>query len=141
MLCIECGETREKEFYSNNRVRCKKCSIRRSIEVYHRRRRHKQAEYYREWYQQNGRNRAIDYVSNILLWQKAHPEAVKARWILKNHIKNEIIHRPPKCSLCSRVAKIQAHHKDYSKPLEVIWICASCHKKIHLGEEMNVRSY
>jgi hypothetical protein len=26
---------------------------------------------------------------------------------------------------------IQAHHKDYSKPLEVTWLCKYHHKKIH----------
>ena len=135
MKCIQCSETRESEFYPYNRVRCKRCCNRRSIEVYHRRRRNKQAEYYQNWYRENGRKRAIDYVSNIILWQKAHPEAVKARWTLKYYIKRGIIDRPKSCSLCGRIDKIQAHHQDYSKPLEVIWLCASCHKKIHLERE------
>ena len=43
--------------------------------------------------------------------------------------------RPDSCSRCGRsgVASdgrsiIQAHHHDYSKPLEVEWICSACHR-------------
>ena len=28
---------------------------------------------------------------------------------------------------------MEAHHDDYSKPFEVRWLCASCHKRLHLG--------
>jgi len=27
---------------------------------------------------------------------------------------------------------IQAHHPDYSKPLEVIYLCVYCHHKLHV---------
>lgn len=28
---------------------------------------------------------------------------------------------------------IVAHHENYNKPLEIIWVCRSCHYKIHKG--------
>ena len=27
---------------------------------------------------------------------------------------------------------VHRHHRDYSKPLEIVWLCASCHKLLHL---------
>lgn len=39
--------------------------------------------------------------------------------------------RPTQCSLCLSPTDIQAHHHDYSKPLEVIWLCRTCHCKEH----------
>jgi len=42
----------------------------------------------------------------------------------------EII-RPEYCSLCEKKKKTDAHHKDYSKPFDVIWLCKECHGKEH----------
>lgn len=36
------------------------------------------------------------------------------------------------CVICHRGGPIHRHHQDYDKPLEVLSVCASCHKRIHL---------
>lgn len=33
------------------------------------------------------------------------------------------------CSACG--AKAEAHHNDYSKPLEVVWLCRRHHQLVH----------
>jgi hypothetical protein len=38
------------------------------------------------------------------------------------------------CEECSSVRHVQAHHEDYAKPLEVRWLCASCHGLLHAQE-------
>lgn len=37
-----------------------------------------------------------------------------------------------KCAICGK-EKTDAHHKDYSKPLDVIWLCRTHHSHIHMG--------
>lgn len=37
--------------------------------------------------------------------------------------------KPKYCQFC-KSTKIGAHHEDYTKPLEVIWVCAKHHSKI-----------
>jgi len=56
---------------------------------------------------------------------------------VKNAIERNRLIRPEMCQRCgdkpSRAidgrSKIHAHHHDYSKPLDVEWLCAKCHRK------------
>jgi hypothetical protein len=42
---------------------------------------------------------------------------------------------PQPCESCGeKEGNIDAHHPDYKKPLEVIWLCRSCHKLLHSGK-------
>lgn len=34
---------------------------------------------------------------------------------------------PQPCCVCGGTEKIHAHHEDYSKPLDVIWVCTKHH--------------
>lgn len=39
--------------------------------------------------------------------------------------------RPSRCGRCGLACTPAAHHHDYSKPLEVEWLCSACHGKEH----------
>lgn len=57
---------------------------------------------------------------------------IKARSILNNLIQRNKIRKPLKCSVCKIKSKrIEGHHENYNKPLDVIWLCVSCHLKTH----------
>ncbi len=48
-------------------------------------------------------------------------------------IKSGRLEKKP-CEVCGD-EKSQAHHCDYAKPLEVIWLCRSCHADWHIANE------
>jgi hypothetical protein len=39
--------------------------------------------------------------------------------------------KPNNCEACGKVCNPHGHHRDYSKPLEVVWLCRACHFKEH----------
>lgn len=66
--------------------------------------------------------------------RKLTPEEVRQRarahYEVKYAIQRGIIVNPRKCEDCKAdIRMIEAHHEDYSKPLEVRWLCRPCHNK------------
>lgn len=62
------------------------------------------------------------------LYRQRNPEKVKARKIVYHYIKVGRLKRLP-CEVCGK-PKSEAHHDDYSKPLEVKWFCKFHHHLI-----------
>jgi hypothetical protein len=65
---------------------------------------------------------------------KKHKQKQNSRLILANALRNNKILKPDKCSSCLEKKKVEGHHEDYSKPLDVIWLCRKCHSKLHKHE-------
>lgn len=75
-------------------------------------------------------NREAYYAKNRV-WRKRHPERQRAQDTLRTAIRNGSLVRPNRCPCGSE--RPQAHHADYDKPLEVTWLCRSCHLVEHGG--------
>ena len=61
-----------------------------------------------------------------------YKEKVLARVKVNEAIRTGKLVKPNECSVCyQQEMRIVGHHPDYSKPLEVIWLCDVCHKAIH----------
>lgn len=58
-------------------------------------------------------------------------DKVRAREAVKTAIVRGKITKPDACSKCGSRGKIQAHHDDYLKKLDVIWLCTVCHAERH----------
>ena len=68
------------------------------------------------------------------MYRKAHKELWKA-------IKRGDIKIKPSCSICKSNKFIHNHHSDYRKPLNIIVLCASCHRKLHKAEKNFKKAY
>lgn len=103
-----------------------------------------QKDYMREYYHR--KDNAEKIRAQVRKYRREHPDAV-LRTRLKTHAKNPskinarrvvyeavragVLSRPDTCSKCGRKnCRIEAHHKDHTKPLDVIWLCPSCHRKL-----------
>lgn len=62
-------------------------------------------------------------------WMGRNPNKRKAHIKLGNSVRDGKIKKKP-CAVCGS-CKVHAHHDDYSKPLEVIWLCQKHHRDIH----------
>ena len=54
-----------------------------------------------------------------------------ARQRLNSRVRSGRILRPARCGQCGRYAKTEGHHKDYSRPYDVEWLCSVCHGERH----------
>lgn len=64
-----------------------------------------------------------------LRWAKANGEKRKAQQMVGNAVRDGKIKKLKSCQECGRTSGIEAHHPNYSKPLEVVWLCTECHGK------------
>jgi len=62
--------------------------------------------------------------------KKRYPERIKAREKVARAVKTGKIKKEP-CRICGD-KNTQAHHEDYEKPLEIIWLCRDHHREMHL---------
>jgi hypothetical protein len=148
MLCKICGkEKSEDEFYKTDKHHCKECIKKRTREN-----RLKNLEYYREYDRKRGESkerieRNKKYKERLRLedpekydrifhgirkrFREKNSEKIKANGIIDDMIRYGKLERPDVCSICGIACTPQAHHPDYSKPKEVIWVCVKCHANIH----------
>jgi hypothetical protein len=129
------------EFYASNQSRCKEC-VKASV----RENRQENADYYRAYdrkrYRDNPERKenakrcaatpsgVASRKRSIERMKASNPEKYYARNVIKAALRNGKIQRKP-CFFCASDKNLQAHHEDYDHPLDVVWLCASCHGKYH----------
>lgn len=65
----------------------------------------------------------------IRKWQINNREKTNAHAKVHRAIANGRLVRSMNCEECGKKCKTEGHHEDYSKPLDVIWLCKICHSK------------
>jgi len=60
------------------------------------------------------------------------PYKQKARIKVRLALISGKMQKPVLCTNCLKIKKnLHAHHPDYNKPLEVVWLCPKCHSSAH----------
>lgn len=134
--CFKCGQEKDLDcFYKHSQMgdghlnKCIECAKKDANDH-----RLKNLERIREY----DRNRAkLPHRKRIMsLRSKSYkirkPLENHARCILNNAIRDGRILKPTHCSSCGiKPTRLFGHHKDYYKPLEVLWLCQPCHALEH----------
>lgn len=66
--------------------------------------------------------------------RETKPETVAAHHAVSEALACGVLVKQP-CASCGSSQKLQAHHDDYSKPLEVRWMCCACHMLHHQAQK------
>lgn len=141
--CKECGETKPRDlFYRSNSHSCKECVKERV-----RSNRRENVAYYRSYdrmrYRHDDRRKEASVKSSksdagkecrkryVKRVRTETPEKYKARNAVSNAIRDGKMQKGKECYFCYAETNLQAHHQDYSRPLDVFWLCPACHGKLH----------
>lgn len=68
-------------------------------------------------------------------YRSKYPYKTKAHDKVKCAIRSGVLVRPDRCFLCLKVCHPHAHHCDYNKPLDIMWLCKQCHVDWHKENE------
>jgi hypothetical protein len=130
--CFKCGRMQPlSEFYRHSEMadghlnKCKACT-KRDVRM-HRRKSEGPRAYDRRRAKQPARKALAR--KTVKRWRANNPKAYQAQMKLGKAVRSGKIKRLP-CEVCGD-PNVHGHHRDYSKPLEVIWLCARHHHAAH----------
>lgn len=141
--CKSCGADfpHDSGFYANDNT-CKECRKARVREN-----RKEKIEYYRE-YDRKRSNRpdrvaarkeyakTPEGISAANAAKKRHAEKNRAKKVVSQMVNNAVRDGKLKklyvCQSCNKTGcRIEGHHDDYRYPMDVRWLCSSCHRAWH----------
>ena len=131
--CFKCGQEKQLfEFYKHPKMldghlgKCKECTKKDVHENYH-----KNREHYAKY--EKGRFKRPERKKQAIEYQKKRRRKYPARYHANNLTNSAIRDKrliKGKCEICG-ATRVEAHHDDYYKPLEVRWLCRKHHLGLH----------
>lgn len=80
-------------------------------------------------------HRVLQRVRQTQKEREQSPERYRARTAVNNAVRDGRLLKMD-CAFCG-ASKTVAHHHDYSRPLDVTWLCTPCHARFHALETMS----
>ncbi len=142
--CRKCGQRKNAAEFWGSFKRCKDCINKRTATPGARRAHgaicNRHSERHRESLRAAGRRYYRHNTERMNEYASKQTTTLKgiARQALQKAVQNGEIAKPSKCEKCNGefpLFKIHGHHPDYTKPLEVIWLCSICHGLEHRQEK------
>lgn len=138
--CIACRERKPLSEYNSNQSRCRLCQreVNRKWRQEHPERFKALQKAWREQHPDysatHARENRAQRNANARRARLANPEKIAARNAVNNARIRGSVARPSSCGQCGKACKPEAHHHDYSKPMDVAWLCRRCHLMEHQKE-------
>jgi hypothetical protein len=88
----------------------------------------KRIEYYRAYDRERGCRQGKEYLAR---YRSDNPDKYKAQTAVGNAVRDGRLAKASCCQSCGSGGHLHGHHDDYSKPLDVVWLCPACHKQRH----------
>jgi len=124
MICSCCKQDLPKEsFYKENTFKrgrgylCKPCN------------RERKKGYYSKYRAENLEKVKEGEKLRARKYRKRNMKKVKSREKANNNPREKVL-----CLECGSIENLEYHHEDYSKPLETVVLCRSCHDALHLTQ-------
>lgn len=142
VICKGCGTHKEiGEFYGSSLHRggdtgvCKEC-VKAKVTAYRAENIESIRQYDRERSQLEhrlARNREASRLRYIppAKWRADHPQKYRAHIAVKSALRSGRLVKPSVCEDCGEEKRLEGHHDDYSKVLDVRWLCRQCHGAHH----------
>ena len=133
--CFKCGVEKERsEFYKHPQMgdgllgKCKACTKKDATEH-----RNKNIDRVRRYDIDRAKlpHRKANNAKMVKKYREENPLAGPAHNKVTRAVRSGKLIKPDSCSICGKIGMVHGHHRDYSKPLEVTWVCQACHKQIH----------
>lgn len=138
-VCFKCGKEKHIEsFYAHPDMKdghlgkCKDCCKIDVSRNYHSKRGQYKAYEAERFKRPERKAKALEYARKRATLR---PERYRASYAVTNAVRDGRLSKSP-CEKCGAI-KVEAHHYDYSKPLDVVWLCRKHHLEAH-GKEMIV---
>jgi ribosomal protein S27AE len=137
-VCFKCQTEKDiTEFYKHKMMadghvgKCKTCNRADVRENYQ-----KNHDHYIAYERKRRPSRGLRRPNGNPITQQGHrarrPDKYKANQTVGNALRAGKLKKPSRCSECGSGQKqIHGHHDDYAKPLEVRWLCSTCHATLH----------
>ncbi len=73
-------------------------------------------------------------------WRERNPQADAAHKTSRRALLSGLLTMQP-CEICGKSQNTNMHLEDYSKPLEVTFLCPSCHQRFHWNNHLSLTEF